>query len=265
MGGYQGYSVFTQMITDAKPPMITDRRRSTGVRRTTSLLHNCWELTIAKGSFRDYNKLREELNMPWEIRKYIIAAASVGILAAGAALYSQTDQTIKPPETTPETPPPMPQENQNIPAPEPAPAVPSPSLHDKTRSEPHVLQEKTISEFCLKFIAMLNDGNFKEAFRYVNNYSIMKRLNQSNARSIIIDMVRKAAKHEKCLGVEILLEKKAGNFAKEVICTSKYPSSFLMFDFIFYSPASEDKWKLYDLTITDNIEALFSLGGTGTY
>lgn len=201
--------------------------------------------------------------MLWEIKNHIITVVSAGILAAGAVLYSQTDQALKPPETTPETPAATPQENQNIPAPEPA--VPSPSLHDQTRSEPHVLQEKTISEFCLKFIAMLNEGNFKGAFRYLNNYSIMKRLNQSNTRSLIIDMVKKAAKHEKCLGVETLLEKKAGNFAKEVICTSKYPSSFLMFDFVFYSPTSEDKWKLYGLTITDNIEALFSLGGTGTY
>jgi hypothetical protein len=196
------------------------------------------------------------------MKKYIGVFLIAGITALPQTFHSQTPPPASdlveagaPAETPPETPAAVPSTQPTLPAPSTQPI-----------GEPNVLQEKAISEFCLKFIKALNEGNFKAAFRDLRDYSIMKRLSQSNVRSKIIDMIKKASAREESLGVEILLEKKAGNFAKKVICAAKYPSYFLMFEFIFYSPASEDKWKLYDLTTTDNIESLFDLGGgSGTY
>lgn len=122
----------------------------------------------------------------------------------------------------------------------------------------NALQEKTINDFCLRFINHLNANNYKSAYRSMMKFAVMEHIIERRVVGKVKDTISKIHSSGKCLGVEILQEKKAGNFAKKIICISKYTTSCLKFEFTFYSPASEDSWKLYDLTISDSIEDLFT-------
>jgi hypothetical protein len=121
------------------------------------------------------------------------------------------------------------------------------------------LQEKDISRFCIRFLDLINAEKFKVAFNFLDSYSIMEKYESKQARVTIKQMIRKASVSGACLGVEALLEKKAGNLAKKMIYILKYTKRFLKFEFIFYSPTSEDKWSLYGLKVTDDIEELFDI------
>jgi len=175
-----------------------------------------------------------------------------GFLASGASLLGQqvAPEQKNTAETAPATKPEVP-EVQNVPSPAAvAPAVKAAPVN--------ALQEKTINDFCLRFINHLNANNYRLAYRSMMKFAVMEHMAERHVVVKVKDTISRIHSAGRCLGVEILQEKKAGNFAKKIICISKYATSCLKFEFTFYSPASEDSWKLYDLSISDSIEDLFT-------